>query len=142
MADTLAAPFALRDARLIVGPGTGEEREFSSSVSHVMFEPRVAWAPAVGLNDVGGNYAVERVEWWLALEYPQDWAEAASLSLFLATHAGQKREMLFVPSQRFATHQVRTTVVLAPGPIGGDAGPLLTGIVAMPVVGWPDVEER
>ena len=142
MVDIAAAPFALRDARLIIEPGAGEEREFSSSVSHVLFDPRVEWIEDSKFARPERTYIMGRTEWWLALEYPQDWGEASSLSLFLALHAGETRDLLFVPSETLATHQVRATVVLAPGPIGGDAGPMLTGVVAMPLRRAPIFEER
>jgi hypothetical protein len=143
VADTVAAPFALRDARFIISPGTEEEREFSSSVSHALFDPRVTWQTYREYDDAPGLAGASSVvDWWLAIEYPQDWASASSLSLFLAAHAGQERDVLFVPSEALSTHQVRATVILAPGPIGGDAGPVLTGIVAMPVLGEPQLEER
>lgn len=139
-----AAPFSLRDAQFIIGAGTGSATDYTGSVSHVMFAPEVRFASELTYAPGGGSqweHGLLPPRWDLAIEYPQDWAEASSLSLYLALHAGERRDVLFLPKTVGGTHQVRANVTLAPGPIGGQAGPLLTGIVVMGVNGDPIIEE-
>lgn len=135
-----AAPFSLQDAQFIIGAGTGSATDYTGSVSHVMFAP----APEVATFGLHAGTYIHRLQstvWSLALEYPQDWAEATSLSLYLALHAGERRDVLFLPRTEGGTRQVRANVTLVPGPIGGQAGVLQTGIVVMGVNGNPIIEE-
>lgn len=141
MASTIeAVPFSLRDAKFVIEAGTAGERDYSGTVSHVLFAPDVRWVDTT-VYGAGPSSAITSVAWTLALEYPQDWRDASSLSLYLASHVGQERDVVFTPTSHLATHQVRARVVLAPGPIGGDAGPMLTGIVVMGVQDKPHIEE-
>ena len=136
-----AAPFSLQDAQFIIGAGTGSATDYTGSVSHVMFSPEVEWVQDAPEGKPGYRWAMGRVSWAMALEYPQDWVDASSLSLYLALHAGEERDVLFLPKAAGGTHQVRANLTLAPGPIGGQAGVLQTGIVVMMVNGKPIIEE-
>ncbi|MDF9877464.1 hypothetical protein [Cellulosimicrobium cellulans] len=140
-----AAPFSLQDAQFIIGAGTGSATDYTGSVSHVMFAPSdIEWLDNTSMADAMNgtrSWVMGLVAWSLAIEYPQDWVEASSLSLYLALHAGEKRDVLFLPKAAGGTHQVRANVILAPGPIGGQAGVLQTGIVVMMVNGRPTIEE-
>ncbi|GAA4831603.1 hypothetical protein GCM10023221_04270 [Luteimicrobium xylanilyticum] len=132
-------PLSLRDATFVV-LDAGGERDYSSSVSQVLFQPTPTWFQSRSLEQRVPEQILGPVEWTLALEYPQDWAEATSLSLYLLLHAGEQRDVLFVPRTTDLV-QVAANVTLAPGPIGGQAGVLLTGIAVMGVNDVPVVEE-
>ncbi len=132
-------PLSLRDATFVV-LDAGGERDYSSSVSQVLFQPAPAWIPWPSMDKRVPEQTLGQVEWTLALEYPQDWVEASSLSLYLLLHAGEQRDVLFVPRTSDLV-RVSANITLAPGPIGGQAGVLLTGIAVMGVNDTPVVEE-
>lgn len=139
MTDIAAAPFSLKDAVFVIEAAEdNNEREYTGTVGHVLFAPDVqtvteSYAFSSGVAD---TFPVG-ISWTLALEYPQDWSDASALSLYLALHAGQARTVRFEPKAGGLT--VRARVTLVPGPIGGQAGPILTGIVVMGLHGQPQL---
>lgn len=67
--------------------------------------------------------------WTLDVEYYQDWTEAG-ISTFLHDHRGQTVDFELGPTQDDGRVAKGTTVVKG-GPMGGTAGDLATGSVAM-----------
>lgn len=128
---------SLREATFHVAGGDGG-RDFTSTVSHVLFAPNPV---VLRERSLGGDVqnALVDVEWTLALEYPQDWSEASSLSLFLALHGGEQRDVTFTP--KTGSRAISANVTLVPGPIGGQADAVLTGIVVMGINGAPVIED-
>lgn len=133
MASIAVAPFVLKDALFTVGTDSYEQH-----VSSVTFTPAtspVTWqglTPAAAFSDAGNPI------WTCTLSFAQDWTTTNSLSQYLLTNAGTQKVVVFKPLGATTGKPIFTaTLLLVPGPIGGDVNTVQVASVTCGVVGAP-----
>jgi hypothetical protein len=107
---------------------------FEASVSKAVFTPTVTVSKFKGINGATTRSATAP-EWTLALEYPQDFATATSLSNLLLSGTGTSVIADLYPVVGGPGY--RATVLLVPGDIGGAVDATATGSVTLEVSGQP-----
>lgn len=133
MATITPAPMTLANALLVVGADNYEK-----AVSAVLFEPTTGVLTWKGLTPDAVYTDVSNPEWTCKFGYAQDWETANSLAQYLLANSGQQKVVVFKPRGATTGKPIFTaTVVIAPGPIGGDGNAILDGEVTLAVVGQP-----
>jgi hypothetical protein len=107
---------------------------FEASVSKAVFSPNVTVSKFKGING-STTRAATLPEWTLALEYPQDFATATSLSNLLLNGTGTTVVADLYPVVGGPGY--RASVILVPGDIGGTVDNVSSGSVTLEVVGQP-----
>jgi hypothetical protein len=133
MATIAAAPFVLKDALFQVGADN-----YEAHVSSVVFTPSssgITWqglTPASAFSDAGAP------TWTCTIQYAQDWKTANSLAQYLLANAGTQKVVIFKPQGATTGSPIFTaTLVIVPGPIGGDVNTVQVGTVTCGVIGVP-----
>jgi len=129
MAQITPTPILMSASTLKIGADN-----FEFSVSSAQFAPTT---PVVVFKGIGGNSIpiAGTTDWILNLGYPQDFAAAGSLANKLLNSAGTVVVVDLYPKAGGPGY--RASVLLKPGPIGGDVDALLAGTVALEVQGQP-----
>lgn len=125
----LARPYALKAARFNI-----DADEFTAAVSQVQFDPSV---PRSEWRGIGGTTLVNQgvATWTATIGFAQD-LDPAGLLRYLHENEGQTVPVEFIPLEAGPT--ITAEVVLAPGSIGGSAGPdTTTSSVQLGCVGKP-----
>lgn len=133
MASIGIAPFVLKD--MILSVGTDSYEQAVSSVQFVPSSSTVTWqggTPASTFTDQ------TTPSWTCTLGYAQDWTTVNSLAQYLLANAGQQKAVVFKP-QGIATGKpsFAATLIIAPGPIGGDVNTVQVATVTLGVIGAP-----
>lgn len=133
MAAIAVAPFVLKDVIFSVGTDSYEQ-----GVSSVQFVPSTSTVTWQGLTPASTFTDQTSPTWTCTIAYAQDWTTTNSLAQYLLTNAGQQKAVVFKP-QGTATGKpsFAATLIIAPGPIGGDVNTVQVGSVTLGVVGTP-----
>lgn len=107
---------------------------YETSVSSVLLTPTT---PKTKFKGIGGNTiaAIGSPDWTAAISYLQDWETTNAFSRYLLANAGTSVAAEFYPKAGGKGFAV--TLVLEPGPIGGEADAQLLGTVTLEVSGQP-----
>lgn len=133
MAQVASAPFVLKDAVLSIGTD-----DYEKHVSGVVIQPAMSVLTWNAITPSGAFSDATSPTWSVTLNYAQDWTTANSLAQYLLTNAGQTKTAIFKPLGATTGDPTFTvTIIIAPGPIGGEANTVQVGTVTMGVVGEP-----
>lgn len=133
MATITPAPFTLANAVLTIGTDNYEK-----AVSSVAFTPDFSTLQWRGLTPDAAYTDTTNATWTCTVSFAQDWSTTNSLSQYLLTNAGTQKVVVFKPKGVVTGSPIFTaTVIIQPGPIGGDGNTLLEGSVTLGVVGAP-----
>lgn len=127
------APIVLTDVVMTIGTD-----DYQTNLSKVRFEPKVNTVTWQGLTPASAYAGATSPIWECVLEYAQDWTTTNSLAAYLLTNQGAQKTAVFKPIGTTTGKPIFTaTVIIVPGPIGGDVNTVQTGQVTLPVVGAP-----
>lgn len=119
----LTNPYAIKSATLSIAAD-----DFTAAVTQVEFTPSVA-ASTVRTIDGVAHREQSTSEWTCSVGFVQDLA-AAGLMRYLLTNDGLSKAVTFVPEA--GGPSISATLIMAPGAIGGTAGPdLAVGSVTL-----------
>ena len=126
-------PFVLVDAVMTVGTD-----DYQTSISSVLFEPTSSTITWQGLTPASAFSGVGSPSWTCKIAYAQDWKTANSLAQYLLTNSGQNKVAVFKPQGSTTGAPIFTaTLMIVPGPIGGDVNTVQVAEVTLGVVGVP-----
>ena len=133
MATIAVAPFVLKNATFQVATD-----QYESNISSVLFEPNVSAVTWQSITPTAPFSDVSSATWSCTIGYAQDWVTANSLAQYLMNNAGQSKVCVFKPNGiATGTAIITATLIMAPGPIGGDVNTVAVGSVTLGVVGVP-----
>lgn len=133
MATIAVAPFVLKDAVVTVGTD-----DYQSNLSSVRFEISSGTITWIGLTPSSAFSDVESPTWQCTIAYAQDWKTTNSFAQYLLANNGLTKVMVFKPQGITTGSPIFTaSVIISPGPIGGDVNTVQTGEVTLGVVGAP-----
>lgn len=133
MAIVATTPFVLVDAVMTVGTD-----DYQSAISQVLFEPAVSTVTWQGITPTASFTAPTTPTWTCKLSYAQDWKTANSLAQYLLTNAGLSKVVVFKPQGATTGSPIFTaTLIIVPGPIGGEVNTVQVGEVTCGVIGVP-----
>lgn len=133
MATIAVAPFVLKNALLTIATDNYEKH-----VSGVLFTPNLSPVTWQGLTPDSAFSDAGSPTWTCQVSYAQDWTTANSLAQYLLANAGTQKVVVFKPQGATTGTPIFTaTLIIAPGPIGGDVNTVQTAQVTMGVVGVP-----
>ncbi len=133
MATIAVAPFVLKDVLFTVGADNYEQH-----VSSVKFEPQTNVVTWQGLTPAANFSDTTAPTWTCTLTYAQDWTTTNSLAQYLLANSGQQKTVVFKPQGATTGKPIFTaTVIITPGPMGGDVNTVQVGQVTLGVVGTP-----
>lgn len=133
MAAIAVAPVVLKDVIFQVGTDS-----YEAHVSSVKFDPQTSPVTWKGLTPTAVFSDAGSAVWTCTIAFAQDWLTANSLSQYLLANAGTQKTVIFKPQGTTTGKPIFTaTLVIVPGPIGGDVDAVMTGSVTMGVVGAP-----
>ena len=133
MATIAVAPFVLKNALLQIATDNYEKH-----VSSVTFTPQLSSVTWQGLTPDSAFSDAASPVWSCTMSYAQDWTTTNSLAQYLLTNAGLQKVAVFKPQGTTTGMPIFTaTVIIVPGPIGGDVNTVQVGSVTMGVVGAP-----
>jgi len=129
MAVVTPVPITFNAATLKIGANN-----YELSVSAFSLTPTY---PETEFKGIGGNVIAGQgtPTWVCDLSYPQDFASATALAMYLFTNAGQTVVADITP--KAGGPGFRVSIVLKAGPIGGTVDELLAGSVSLKVSGQP-----
>lgn len=129
MAVITPVPVTFNAATLKIGANN-----YELSVSAFTLTPTY---PETEFKGIGGNSiaGLGTPTWVCDLAYPQDWASANALAMYLFANQGTSVVADIVP--KAGGPGFRVTLVLKAGPIGGTVDELLAGTVSLKVSGQP-----
>jgi hypothetical protein len=133
MTQIAVAPFVLKDAILTIATDS-----YEMHVSSVSFEPKSDTQTWQGLTPAAAFSDQSTPIWTCKLSYAQDWSTTNSLAQYLLANTGQQKVAVFKPQGTTTGKPIFTaTLIMSPGPIGGDVNTVQTGEVTLGVVGAP-----
>lgn len=133
MATIAVAPFVLKDALLTIATDNYEKH-----VSGVLFTPQTSPVTWQGLTPDSAFSDASNPIWTCQMDYAQDWTTTNSLAQYLLANAGQQKVAVFKPQGATTGKPIITaTLIIVPGPIGGQVNTVQVGTVTMGVVGQP-----
>lgn len=133
MTQIAIAPFVLKDILLTLGTDN-----YETNVSKVLFEPDVQIVTWQGLTPASSFSDQTSPIWTCTLDYAQDWVTANSLAAYLLANAGLQKTAVFKPQGATTGKPILTaTLIMAPGPFGGEVNKVPVGTVKLGVVGQP-----
>lgn len=133
MATIAVAPFVLKDALLTIATDNYEKH-----VSGVLFTPQMTPVTWQGLTPDSAFSDASSPVWTCQMDYVQDWTTTNSLAQYLLTNAGQQKVAVFKPQGAAVGKPIITaTLLIVPGPIGGQVNTVQVGSVTMGVIGQP-----
>jgi hypothetical protein len=111
---------------------------YEKHVSSVLFEPKSDLQTWQGLTPSAAFSDQSSPTWTCKLSYAQDWVTVNSLAQYLLTNSGQQKVVVFKPQGATSgTPIITATVIIVPGPIGGDVNTVQVAEVTLGVVGAP-----
>jgi hypothetical protein len=133
MATIATTPFVLVDAIMTVGTD-----DYQTSVSGVMFEPSSSTVTWQGLTPASAFSGQTSATWTCKIKYAQDWKTANSLAQYLLAQTGTNKQAVFKPQGATTGNPIFTaTIMIVPGPIGGDVNTVQVAEVTLGVIGVP-----
>lgn len=133
MATIATTPFVLVDAIMTVGTD-----DYQTAISSVQFVPASATVTWQGLTPASAFTGQTSATWTCKLKYAQDWKTTNSLAQYLLANAGTTKTAVFKPQGVTTGSPIITaTLMIVPGPIGGDVNTVQVGEVTLGVVGAP-----
>lgn len=133
MPQIAVAPFVLKDAVMSIGTDSYEKH-----LSSVQFLPDMQVVTWQGITPAAAFSDATSPVWSCVLGFAQDWETTNSLSQYLLTNAGQQKSAVFQPKGAVVgSPKFTATIIIAPGPIGGDVNTVQVGTVTLGVVGAP-----
>jgi len=133
MAQIAVAPYVLKDVIMQIGTDT-----YEMHCSSVLFTPSTSVLTWQGLTPAAAFSDSTSPSWTCTLNYAQDWVTANSLAQYLSTNSNTQKVAIFKPQGVTTGKPIFTaTLIIAPGPIGGDVNTVQVGTVTLGVVGVP-----
>ena len=133
MAVIAVSPYVLKDAVFTVATDS-----YENHVSGVTFTPATTPVTWQGLTPASAFSDASSPVWTCVVSYAQDWKTTNSLAQYLLANAGLQKVVVFKPLGATTGQPIFTaTLIIAPGPIGGDVNTVQVGSVTMGVVGAP-----
>lgn len=133
MSQIAVAAYVMKDALLQIATDN-----YELHVSSAVFEPDAKLQTWQAIAPAGSFSDMSSPTWSLKLAYAQDWKTTNSLAQYLLANQGQQKVVVLRPKGTTAGEAIITaTVIIAPGPIGGDVNTVQTGEVTLGVVGVP-----
>lgn len=133
MAQIAVAPFVLKDVILQIGTDT-----YEMHCSSAQFVPSTSVVTWQGLTPAAAFSDTTTPSWTCVLNYAQDWETTNSLAQYLLANQNTEKVAVFKPRGATTGKPVFTaTLLIAPGPIGGDVNTVQTGTVTLGVKGAP-----
>lgn len=133
MAQIAVAPFVLKDVIMQIGTDT-----YEMHCSSVAFNPSTSVLTWQGLTPAAAFSDTTTPSWTCTLNYAQDWETTNSLAQYLMTNSNTEKVAVFKPRGAATGKPIFTaTILIAPGPIGGDVNTVQVGTVTLGVKGAP-----
>lgn len=133
MASIATTPFVLVDAVMIIGTD-----DYQAAVSSVLFTPASSSVTWQGLTPAAAFVGQTSATWTCKLKYAQDWKTTNSLAQYLLANAGLTKVAVFKPQGTAVGNPIFTaSLIIVPGPIGGDVNTVQVAEVTLGVVGIP-----
>lgn len=133
MAQIAVAPFVLKDVILTIGTDS-----YEMHCSTAAFNPSSSVLTWQGLTPAAAFSDTTTPSWTCTLNYAQDWETANSLAQYLLANQNTSKVAVFKPRGATTGKPIFTaTILIAPGPIGGDVNTVQVGTVTLGVSGAP-----
>ncbi len=133
MATIANTPFVLVDSVFTVGTD-----DYQAATSSVLFTPTSSQVTFQGLTPAASFVGQTSPTWVCKVKYAQDWVTANSLAQYLLANAGLTKVVVFKPQGTTTGKPIVTaSLIIVPGPIGGDVNTVQLGEVTMGLVGVP-----